>query len=60
MKHAGVETGCVATSLASCSLPLDTRHVNHNPHITFVQVVADIRLLLGQHHRPLEKVLAPV
>ena len=60
MKHAGVETSCVATSLASRSLPLDTRHVNHNPHITFVQVVADIRLLLGQHHRPLEKVLAPV
>ena len=60
MEHAGIQASCIAASLASRPLPLDPRHVNHNPHITFVQVVADIRLLLGQHHRPLEKVLAPV
>ena len=59
MKHAGIKTGCISTSLASRSFPLDPRHVNHNPHVTLVQVVADIRLLLGQHHRPLEEVLAP-
>ena len=60
MKHAGIEAGCVSTSLASRPLPPDPRHVNHNPHITFVLVVADIRLPLGHHDRPLEKVLAPV
>ena len=58
MKHAGIKTGCISTSLASRSFPLDPRHVNHNPHVALVQVVADIRLLLGQHHRPLEEVLA--
>ena len=59
MKHAGIETGCISASLASCSFPLDPGHVDHNPHVTLVQVVADVRLLLGQHHRSLEKVLAP-
>ena len=59
MEHASIQAGCIATSLTSCPLPLDARHVDHNPHVALVQVVADVRLLLGQHHRPLEKVFAP-
>ena len=29
MRHAGIKAGGVSAALTSCSLPLDTRHINH-------------------------------
>ena len=58
MRHPGIKAGCVAAGLTAGSLPLDPRLVVHNPHVTPVVVGADVRLVLHDHNRPLEEILA--
>ena len=56
--HSSIETGSVATGLTSGSLPLDPRLVVDNPHIAPIVVGADVRLVLDDHNRSLEEILA--
>ena len=58
VRHSSIETGCVATGLASGSLPLDPRLVVDNPHVTPAVVGTDVRLVLNDHNRTLEEILA--
>ena len=58
MRHPSIKAGCVATGLASGSLPLDPRLVVDNPHVTPVVVGAHVRLILHDHNGPLEEILA--
>ena len=56
MEHPGIQAGSVPAGLAPSSLPLDTGHVNHDPHIAAVGVITDVRLLLCHHHGSLEEI----
>ena len=56
--HAGLQAGDIPAGLAPRPLPLQTGHVEHDPHLAALLLCAHV--WLGSHqNRPFEEIFAP-